>query len=214
MLIESGSKIVFIGDSITDAGRARPVGEGLFNALGNGFVAQVDALIGATDPASRIRVINRGLGGNTVLDLKARWQEDVLDLHPNWLVVMIGINDVWRQFDSPLQNCGVDLDTYRETLDALITQAKPGLSGLVLMTPFVIERSKDDTMRATMDQYGAVVRELAEKYSAIFVDTQAAIDAALAHNHPTYYAWDRIHPTQTGTMLLAKAFLRAVEFNL
>jgi lysophospholipase L1-like esterase len=214
MLIESGSKIVFIGDSITDAGRSRPAGEGLFNALGTGYVAQVDALIGATDPSARLRVVNRGTSGNTVLDLKDRWQEDVLDLQPQWLVVMIGINDVWRQFDCPLQNWGVALDTYRETLDDLIAQAKPGLTGLVLMTPFVIEKSKDDAMRAAMDQYGAVVRELATKYDAVYVDTQAAMDAALEHNHPTYYAWDRIHPTQTGTMIIARAFLRAVQFSL
>ena len=214
MLIESGSKIVFIGDSITDAGRARPAGEGLFNALGTGYVAQVDALMAAADPTSRIRVVNRGCGGNTVLDLKARWQEDVLDLQPQWLAVMIGINDVWRQFDSPLQNCGVALDTYRQTLESLIAQAKPDLSGLVLMTPFVVEKSKDDSMRAVMDQYGAVVRELATQYDAVFVDTQAAFDVALAHNHPTFYAWDRIHPTQTGTMIIARAFLRAVQFSL
>jgi lysophospholipase L1-like esterase len=214
MLIESGSKIVFIGDSITDAGRSRPAGEGLFNALGTGYVAQVDALIGATDPSARLRVVNRGTSGNTVLDLKARWQEDVLELQPEWLVVMIGINDVWRQFDCPLQNWGVALDTYRETLDDLLSQVRPSLTGLVLLTPFVFESSKDDAMRAVMDQYGAAVRELAEKHFAIFVDTQAAIDDALAHNHPTFYAWDRIHPTQTGTMLLAKAFLQAIEFRL
>src|SRR5688572_22437979 len=89
-----------IGDSITDAGRARPIGEG-HGQLGGGYVAMVDALIGATYPERLIRVVNVGISGNTVRDLKNRWTTDVTDLKPDWLSVMIGTNDVWRQFDAP-----------------------------------------------------------------------------------------------------------------
>jgi len=103
MKIENGSKLLFIGDSITDCGRARPVGEGLhWNNLGNGYVSIVQAQILTKHPESRIIVINMGVGGDTVRHLKARWQTDVLDLKPDWLSIMIGINDVWRQFDNPL----------------------------------------------------------------------------------------------------------------
>jgi lysophospholipase L1-like esterase len=103
MLIQPNSKLVMIGDSITDCGRARPVGEGLFEALGKGYVSLVDASLQAKEARQRIRVVNMGTSGNTVRDLKARWQSDVFDLNPDWLSIMIGINDVWRQFDSPLQ---------------------------------------------------------------------------------------------------------------
>src|ERR1019366_2799740 len=103
MNIQPGSKLLFIGDSITDCTRARPVGEGLFNALGTGYVALVDALLGAAIPERQIRVVNMGTGGHTIRDLKSRWETDVLALKPDWLSIMIGINDVWRQFDLPRQ---------------------------------------------------------------------------------------------------------------
>ena len=83
-------------------GRARPIGEGRADdALGRGYVMMVDALLGAVYPERMIRVINMGVSGNTTRDLKARWQRDVLDLKPDWLSIMIGANDVWRQYDSP-----------------------------------------------------------------------------------------------------------------
>ena len=97
------SKLVMVGDSITDAGRARPVGEGRGEAIGKGYVMMVEALLGAVYPEQWIRIVNQGISGNTVRDLKARWQADVLDLAPDWVSVMIGANDVWRQFDSPRQ---------------------------------------------------------------------------------------------------------------
>ena len=97
--LQKGEKLVMIGDSITDVGRARPIGEGRADdALGRGYVMMVDALLGAVYPERLIRVINMGVSGNTTRDLKARWQTDVLDLKPDWLSIMIGANDVWRQY--------------------------------------------------------------------------------------------------------------------
>lgn len=214
MKLQPNSKLVMIGDSITDCERARPVGEGLFEAIGKGYVSLVDGLLGATYPAQRIRVVNMGTGGNTVRDLKARWQTDVLALKPDWLSVMIGINDVWRQFDSPLQvEQHVGLAEYESTLDELLRVTTPTLQGLVLMTPYVIEPNRADAMRQTMDAYGQVMRQLAERYQAVFVDTQAAFDAVLAHVHPMTLAWDRVHPTRTGHMILARAFLQAIGYS-
>lgn len=214
MKIQPNSKLVMIGDSITDCERARPVGEGLFEAIGKGYVSLVDGLLGATYPAHRIRVVNMGTGGNTVRDLRARWQTDVLDLKPDWLSVMIGINDVWRQFDSPLQvEQHVGLTEYESTLNELLHVTAPTLKGLVLMTPYVIEPNRADPMRQTMDAYGQVMRQLAERYQAVFVDTQAAFDAVLAHIHPMALAWDRVHPTRTGHTILARAFLQAVGYS-
>ena len=214
MKLQPNSKLVMIGDSITDCERARPVGEGLFEAHGKGYVSLVDGLLGATYPAQRIRVVNMGTSGNTVRDLKARWQTDVLDLQPDWLSVMIGINDVWRQFDSPLQvEQHVGLAEYESTLNELLRATAPTLKGLVLMTPYVIEPNRADAMRVTMDAYGQVVRQLAERYQALFVDTQAAFDQVLAHVHPMSLAWDRVHPNRTGHTILARAFLQAVGYS-
>jgi lysophospholipase L1-like esterase len=215
MLIHPNSKLVMIGDSITDCGRAKPVGEGLFEALGKGYVSLVDALLQASHPQDCIRVVNMGTSGNTVRDLKARWQSDVLELSPDWLSIMIGINDVWRQFDTPLQaEWGVPPEEYERSLGELIERTQPRLKGLVLMTPYFIEPNRGDAMRARMDQYSEVVRRLAHSYQAVLVDTQAAFDGVLAYVHPMALAWDRVHPNQAGHMLIARTFLRAVGFDL
>jgi len=213
MKLDKHSKLVMIGDSITDAGRAQPAGEGLGGALGNGYVSLVDALLGAAYPDYGIRVVNMGTGGNTVRDLQARWQADVLDRKPDWLSVMIGINDVWRQFDSPTRPEGHVLpDEYERTLDGLLVQMRPSVKNIVLLTPFYIEPNRADAMRARMDEYGAIVRQLSEKHGTLFVDTQAAFDAVLTALYPATLAWDRVHPSLTGHMVLARAFLQAVEF--
>lgn len=213
-MLESKTKLVMIGDSITDCDRARPYGEGLFGAIGKGYVSLVDALLTAAYPERGIRVVNMGTSGNTVRDLKERWQTDVLDLKPDWLSIMIGINDVWRQYDLPAQTeQHVYIDEYEETLEALVKRTRPQLQGLVLMTPFYIEPNAEDPMRRTMDQYGEVVRKIASKYDARFVDTQAAFNQVLAHIYPGTLAWDRVHPNMAGHAVLARAFLQAIEYD-
>ncbi len=208
------STLVLIGDSVTDCNRSRPVGEGLFGALGDGYVRNIASWLSLNAPEHRIRVINVGSSGNTVRDLAERWQTDVIDLEPDWLSIMIGINDVWRQFDSPLQTWqAVLLEEYEETLDRLVSEVRPNLSGLVLLTPFYIEENTSDRMRARMDEYGAAVKRVAERHSAIFVDTQAVFNEFLKHYHSAYVAWDRVHPNHIGHMILAKAFLDAVGFD-
>ena len=214
MKIISRQKLVMIGDSITDAGRVQPVAEGLFDPLGKGYVTMVDALIGATYPQRGIRVVNVGTSGNTIRDLKNRWQRDVIDLKPDWLSVMIGINDVWRQFDSPrMKGLHVHPEEYESTYRELLGRTRSVLAGLVLMTPYYIEPNVNDPMRARMDRYGAIVEKLSSEFDAVFVDTQSAMDAALEHYYPGTLAWDRVHPNQVGHMILARAFLNGVGYR-
>lgn len=214
MLLKSHSKLVMIGDSVTDCGRTQPVGEGLFEAHGRGYVAMVAAMLNVTYPDSHIRIVNMGTSGNTVRDLKARWQHDVIAMQPDWLSIMIGINDVWRQFDSPTQaEIHVGLVEYTSTLEELIRDTLPLLQGMVLLTPYYIETNRADQMRATMDRYGTAVRMLGLKYGTYFVDTQAAFDRLLLHSHSAAIAWDRVHPNQTGHMVIAQAFLNAIGFQ-
>jgi lysophospholipase L1-like esterase len=208
------SKLVMIGDSITDTDRARPVGEGSAEALGKGYVTMVDALLGATYPDLLIRVMNTGISGNTVRNLKARWQTDVLDLQPDWVSVMIGTNDVWRQFDSPRQpDKAVPIKEYEETLDELVRTTLPTVKGMVLMTPFFLEPVRTDAMRAEMDRYGAVVKKVAAARGTVFVDTQAPFDQVLAVSYSAVLARDRVHPNHVGHMILARAFLTGIGFD-
>jgi lysophospholipase L1-like esterase len=212
--LQPNDKLVMIGDSITDCGRAKPVGEGRGDALGKGYVALVDAMLGAVYPSLQLRVVNMGLSGNTVRNLKERWETDVLDLKPDWLSIMIGINDVWRQFDMPtMPERHVYIDEYESTLRELVERTKPSLKGLVLMTPFYIEPNKEDPMRAAMDRYGKVVEKIASETGALFVDTQRAFDQVMEHYYPATLAWDRVHPSLTGHMVIARAFLDAIGFS-
>ncbi|THF74207.1 SGNH/GDSL hydrolase family protein [Cohnella fermenti] len=213
MRLEQRDKLLFIGDSITDCERS-PDGEGLFGALGKGYVSVVDGLLQSAYPELGIRVVNKGTSGNTVRDLDARWQTDVLDQKPDWLSIMIGTNDVWRQFDLPYKTeSHVYLDEYKAKLEELVVRTKEGVKGIVLMTPFYLEPNKSDAMRATMDLYGEAVRTIAAKHGTLFVDTQAEFDRILEHIYPATIAWDRVHPSMVGHVALARAFLKAVGFD-
>ncbi|WP_129732009.1 SGNH/GDSL hydrolase family protein [Ectobacillus funiculus] len=214
MLLNKDQKLLFIGDSITDCERVKPEGEGLFGALGKGYVSFIDGLLQSVYPEVGIRVVNKGMSGNTVRDLKKRWQEDVLNQNPDWLAIMIGTNDVWRQYDLPfIKDQHVYLDEYEETLRKLIKETKSFVNGIVLMTPFYLESNEHDAMRQTMDQYGAVVRRIAEEMDCIFIDTQASFNVVLEQLYPATLAWDRVHPSVAGHMVLARAFLRKIGFD-
>ena len=205
-----------MGDSITDCSRA-PLGEPTpwipQAGLGQGYVNLINAWLTSSRPADMIRVINNGVSGRIVRDIKEAWDREVTQLKPQWLSVKIGINDVWRQFDQPLRReIHVGLEEYEQTLDGLLTLSRPSLAGLVLVTPYVIEPNRQEPMRKLMDQYGAVIHKLAAKHSAILVDTQSALDAVMRHRHPMELAWDRIHPGTAGHMVIAQAWLKAVGY--
>ena len=211
MLLAPDRKLLFIGDSITDSGRAKPIGESVNGGLGNGYVSFVDAFLGATKPDLRLRTINMGVGGNTVRDLESRWQSDVLDLKPDMVSVMIGINDVWRQFDSPLaKETHIGPEDYRDTLDRLLARTTPQVERLFVASPFFIEANRQDAMRVRMDEYGAYAHEVAIQHGAIWVDVQAAFDAILKHVPSQSLAGDRIHPDATGHAVITRAFLKAM----
>lgn len=212
--IAQGSRWVLIGDSITDAGRGRPIGEPP-GGLGTGYVQMIDALLAAWYPGRRIRLYNVGTSGHTVRDLAERWQTDVTDLQPHWLSVMIGANDVWRQFDRVGQpERHVLPEEYERTYDDLLTRTAPTLQGgLVLITPFFLELRQDDPMRARMDEYGAIVKTLATRHKAVLVDSQAAFNAVLKDLPSQMINADRVHLNHIGSAVLARAILSAVGFE-
>ena len=122
MKIEADSTLVMIGDSITDCGREYPIGRWP-NGLGVGYVPMIAKILGAACPQQPVDVINTGISGNTVRNLDERWDTDVLELKPDWLSVMIGINDVWRQFDAPDNpESHVYLPDYEALLDGLLAK--------------------------------------------------------------------------------------------
>ena len=216
MIIGKNCKLVLIGDSITDANRSEN-GEDtpgdLESGLGRGYVDLINAQIQAKYSPDNIRIINRGISGNTILDLKERWQKDVLDLKPDWLSVMIGINDIWRQVDSPLQTeLHVLPQQYKDTYDELLSKTRSTLKGLILITPYIISNDEQDEMRLKVNKYTEIVTNMAHQYDAILVEIQPVFDRFLEHRHSSSLAWDGIHPNTTGHMLIANEVLNKLQF--
>ena len=214
MKFENNDKIVFAGDSVTDMESAHPVGEGLGNALGFGYVRMFENLLASVYPEIKVRVVNSGIGGNTSRDLIERFDRDVVSLNPDWVSICIGINDVWRQFDSPSQlDWHVLPDEYEKNVEKMIQSVDGKVKGILILSPYYIEPNKEDKMRARMDEYVEICRKLAEKYNCTFVDFQKLYADYCEIRHSAYIAWDRVHPNQIGSTLMARAILEKFEFN-
>ncbi len=226
MIIDPHSKLLFIGASVTDCGRDRVLRQNFAdeiagainvtetNALGNGYVCFIDALLGSQPIEYSIQVVNKGVSGETSRDVRAHWQRDVLDLQPDWVSLMIGVNDIWRRFDSPQQpELSVSLDEYETNIRDMVQRTRPHVEGFLLATPFFLEPSHEDEMRAQFDLYHEVLRQIAREEDAVFIDIQAAFDRVLETRSSTTLAPDRIHPNHIGHMIAARAWLQAIDFH-
>ena len=208
LIFENGDRIVFAGDSVTDMGSAQPVGEGLFDNVGRSYVRVIENMLAVSYPETFLRVTNSGISGNTSRDLKNRFDRDVTGLNPQWVSICIGINDVWRQFDSPaITDICVLPDEYEANLREMLEKLRGKVKGVFLITPYYIEPNREDMMRARMDEYCAICKKLADEYGCIFVDFQQMFEDYCKIRHSSYLAWDRVHPNQIGATLMAKEFL-------
>lgn len=213
MVIGKNEKLVIIGDSVTDCGREYPVGEGNLR-MGDGYARNVNALLDMNYPERKIRVVNMGISGERSRDLLVRWQRDVLDLKPDWVCVMIGINDIWRQFDAPLRTEEhVYLEEYGKNLEWMAEHTLPHVKGMIFAAPCYMEQNHSDAMRQATDRYAEVMKKTAEKYGILFADPQPLWDHYFTQYEPIAMSWDRVHPNHTGHMMIAKAIVDAMGFS-
>ena len=200
MIFENFDRIVFAGDSVTDMGSTNPVGEGLFDNLGKGYVRIVESLLSAAYPDVCLRITNSGISGNTSEDLLKRFDRDVVELHP--------------QFDLPgFTSRHILPDAYEKNVEEMILKVKGNVKGIFILSPYMIEANSEDAMRARMNEYVDISRKLAEKHNCIFVDFQKMYEDYCKIRHASSIAWDRIHPNQIGSMLMARAFLDKCDFD-
>ncbi|HEY3378450.1 MAG TPA: SGNH/GDSL hydrolase family protein [Armatimonadota bacterium] len=204
-LLTPDARILFQGDSITDAGRSREDD----TQLGSGYPALIAAWLAAQCPARRLTVLNRGISGDRIYDLEARWQEDCLSLCPDVLSILIGINDTWRNFDSNTPSPVSEFEAcYRRLLDQ--ARAQTGAT-LVLLEPFVLPTSPDRvTWRSDLDGRIAAVRRVARDYRAIYIPLDGLFAAASAQRDLTVWAADGVHPTPAGHALIAQAWINTM----
>ena len=215
--IKDGERMLMIGDSITDAG-ARTGGDAPF---GHGYVRMFVELVTARYPERNIEFLNRGVGGNTVQNLRDRWNEDVLALKPDKMSLKIGINDINKHLLGMPD--GVGPDEYAKFYDELMNLTKNELGvPMVLLTPFYIstDRTKGHSYRSKLlellPRYIDTVEEMSVKYGTKLLRTQDFFQEQLKHRDANVFihgaiAADAIHPNHAGYLLIADALFRLLD---
>lgn len=190
--LKPGQTIVFIGDSITDMGRSQPA----YRPLGFGYVHFVGNLLLAKYPQLNLNIINTGISGNTVRDLKNRWEKDCLKHKPDILSILIGINDLWRQYgESEEISAAVYPDEYESTYRQLLSLVKQkSNSQLVLIEPFMFCDDKENEIFKDLRTYIRIVHNLAEEFGAVLVPLQSRIGEQIRQIPPEKWSDDSVHP--------------------
>nr|WP_026021656.1 SGNH/GDSL hydrolase family protein [Bacillus timonensis] len=198
-------RIMFIGDSITWWGMSED------DSIGTGYVRLLHDYLKISYPDRNLEIINKGISGNRVIDLAERWDRDVISYLPDIVSISIGINDVWRQVDSP------DIEQvlpnrFEEVLEQLLITTKQKTNAtIVLMEPTVISEDIQGKGNIMLKPYVDIMHQLAEKYHAVVVPTHQAFLAFLTYKKEFPLTIDGVHMNTTGNMLMAKTWIQATN---
>ena len=204
-ILKKGQTLLFQGDSITDCGRDRSN----INSLGNGYAAKVAKMYDLLFPDNDIRFINKGISGNRAKDLVARYDEDFKDINPDFISILIGVNDTWRRYDS---NDPTSTESYKESFRTLLAKIKKDMPNtkILILEPFVLYSLTDrKKWREDLDPKIDVARELAKEYA----DYYLPLDGILARAEVEEYdckeiAEDGVHPTEIGHSIIAREYMK------
>ena len=201
--------VLFQGDSITDAIRFRE----RETSLGMGYPVLVAGELGCKYP-SDFCFFNRGISGDRVVDLYARWKKDCLNLKPDYLSILVGVNDVWHEIK--YQN-GVSAKRYQDIYKMLLEDAKEALPEIkiMLLEPFLLrytatEENWEEFLAGVLKRQ-EIVRILGEEFDLPVVPLQPVFDAALQQAPVEYWTTDGVHPTTAGHALIANEWKKAFE---
>lgn len=205
-------RILFQGDSITDCGRSRDNN----TALGTGYATLVQAQLGFENP-EQMKFLNRGISGNRIVDVYARIKADIINLKPDVMSILIGVNDVWHEL--AVQN-GVDADKFEKIYCMLIEEIKEALPEIKIMIlePFCLKGCATENCEAQPDRWNIFysevkkraekARAVAEKYNLPFVELQDKFEKAAEHTEDTYWLADGVHPTAMGHELIKREWVK------
>ena len=215
----NGMTILFQGDSITDGKRGRNNDPN--HIMGHGYAFSIASRWGADFPSNDLVFYNRGISGNTITQLQSRWPTDCLDLHPDLLSILIGINDAAKFVETPpaeSEEIYVQAfeDTYRNLLEQVRKQNPKTI--IVLCVPFLVPigKFKDnwDSYHSIVAKLSARVQKIAKAFDAVIVDFQGVFEEARKKAPDSYWIWDGIHPTVPGHELMAREWLKQVSKRL
>lgn len=203
MLIKN-STVLFQGDSITDAGRSR-----IFDRqLGTGYPAHVKKILKKGFPELEIKVINRGNSGNRAIDLVNRWEEDCIAFKPDYVSILIGVNDTWRKYDA---NDETTADLFKERLKKILEDTlNKTKAQIILLNPFLLDVNENITrMREDLGLKQEAVATLAKEYGTKFIDLDRIFRDASKEISPIHFSGDGVHPSKAGHELIAAEWMKA-----
>lgn len=226
----TGPKVLFIGDSLTDGGWGASGGQAIpsenrnlwdwNHLLGHGYVYLCAAHYMGHEPQKELQFYNRGNGGDKLPDMINRWQKDCIDIHPDVVSILIGVNDVgaWARGGKDTK---FDDKGWEDQLEALIRNTRLVLPGtkIILCTPFVVnsgdlaEKGYFERYNAGCQQLSKIVRKLCKKHHLVCVEFDTLFEN-LANEYPTipliHWCWDGVHPTPAGHQLMADLWTKTV----
>ena len=201
------SKLLFQGDSITDCGRTTDACPQ--DSLGIGYPNIISKILGALYPLQNIEVVNRGISGNRISDLIARWQTDTLDITPDFLSIFIGINDTWRVYDSNIPSPIEEFEArYCELIES-VKNSRPDMD-LLLIEPFLMY-APDKPYRDDLNRRIDAVRKVAQKYKTMFLPLDGLAQSWAIKYGSEAVAFDGVHLTELGHSLLATEIMKLLE---
>ena len=200
-------KILFQGDSITDAGRDRRN----YHDLGPGYPNYAAEALREAYPDVDFEFINFGISGNRTCQLFDRLYDDAIAFQPDVISILIGINDIWHRYSaSRIATTDLQIETnYRAILERLKKETN---AKIVILAPYLLDAELSAELRADLVRLLAIVRKLADEYADVYIPLDAHFDAAMkTQPEPLYYSGDGVHPNDNGRKFIGALYAEAVK---
>ena len=199
--------ILFQGDSVTDAGRRNDS-----RGLGTGYPRFVVDILKAKYPDYELKFVNRGISGNRSINLVERWQTDCIDLKPDIVTILIGVNDTWRNFDRDLYTSP---DEYAANMEKLVSEAQNTGAQVILIEPFIMRTGHPAKnwydWNADLNAKIVRLREVAIKYNTGYIPLMSLFSMETLTADPAKYTGDGVHPNTEGHRYIASRVIEAFE---
>ena len=198
-------KILFQGDSVTDAGRDRSQSAD----MGEGYPRYASAMIQDSYPDTEFEFVNLGISGNRTEHLMARLESDFIEVQPDIVSIMIGINDVWHHYSHGIETTDEQFEkNYRAVLDAVKSRTN---ARILMIQPFLLE-TVDPAKQVLCEELARkqqIISRLVEEYADVYLPLDEVLHTE-ADEEPAYYSADGVHPTPDGACCIGEVYLRAV----